>query len=145
MRTYRILMVEDNPADVVIVREILKDSATSYEISVVDSGENALPFLRKQGNYSSANRPDLVLLDINLPKKSGHEILGEIKRDSDLKAIPVVMFSSSSSPRDVQEAYGQHANSYIRKPQNLDGFVEVLRVLEHFWFNTASLPSVRAI
>ena len=144
MRAFRILMVEDNPADVVLVREILKESAKRFEIAVVTNGEDALPFLKRQGTYSTAPRPDLILLDINLPKRSGHEILHDVKRDDDLRTIPVVMFSSSASLRDVEQAYLHHANSYIRKPQSLDGFIEVLKVLEAFWFGTASLPQARA-
>lgn len=140
MRPFRILIVEDNPGDVLLLREVLRDWNTKVEIGVVQTGDEALPYLRQQSRFADAPRPDLVLLDINLPKRNGHDILKEIKSDEVLKAIPVVIFSSSTSSRDVDKSYALHANSYICKPQNLEDYFGVLKSLEAFWFRTATLP-----
>jgi CheY-like chemotaxis protein len=134
-------MVEDSPTDVLITREAIEQARVINTLHVVENGEEALDFLRKEGKHGTAPRPDLVLLDWNLPRKSGHEVLGEIKSDQDLKAIPVVILTSSRADVDVLKAYGLHANCYITKPMDFSSFVELVTSLNHFWFSTATLPS----
>jgi two-component system, chemotaxis family, response regulator Rcp1 len=139
-RRIEILMVEDSPTDVLITREAIKTSKLVNELHVVDDGVEALAFLRKQGKYSSASRPDLVLLDWNLPRKSGREVLEEVKSDQHLKIIPVVILTSSKAEEDVLRAYGLHANAYITKPVDFNSFVELVKSISHFWFTVVTLP-----
>lgn len=135
-----ILLVEDNPGDVRLTREVLRDGKLHNDLHVVEDGIEALAFLRRVGNYTDAPRPDLVLLDLNLPKKDGREVLAEIKADSDLKRIPVVVLTTSKAEEDVFKAYDLHANCYITKPVDLDQFITVVRSIEEFWFTIVKLP-----
>ncbi len=137
-----ILMVEDNPADVRLTREAFKDAKVLNNMSVVGDGEEALLFLRRQGNYSDAPRPDLILLDLNLPKKDGREVLAEIKSDPLLKRIPVVVLTTSEDEKDVLKAYDLHVNAYITKPVNLDQFMKVVEAVEDFWLTVVKLPEM---
>ena len=139
-RPIEILLVEDNPADVRMTVEALKDCRVSNTLSVVEDGEQALSFLHKHDGYSQRPRPDLILLDLNLPRKDGHEVLAEIKADPELRKIPVVVLTTSENERDVRRAYDLNANCYITKPMDLAGFAEVIRAIEHFWFTVVSLP-----
>ena len=139
-RPVEILLVEDNPGDVGLTRETLKDSKLLNHMSVVDDGVEAMAFLRREGKYVNATRPDLILLDLNLPKKDGREVLAGIKTDEQLRRIPVVVLTTSSAERDVLETYDLHANCYITKPVNLDQFTAVVRAIEEFWFTIVKLP-----
>jgi CheY-like chemotaxis protein len=141
MKRIEILMVEDSPTDVLITREAIKGSKLVNDLHVVEDGVEAMSFLRREGRYASSPRPDLVLLDWNLPRKSGHEVLGEIKSDQDLKVIPVVILTSSRADVDVLKAYGLHANCYVTKPVDFSSYVELVTSLNHFWFSTVTLPS----
>ena len=136
-----ILLVEDNPADVRLTREALKEEKIYNNLVVVEDGEEALAFLRKEGKYAKAVRPDLILLDLNLPKIDGREVLKEIKNDDKLKAIPVVVLTVSKSEEDVLKSYNLHANCYITKPVDLKQFVKVARSIQEFWFTIVKLPS----
>jgi two-component system response regulator len=136
-----ILMVEDSPTDVLITREAFGQAKLVNSLHVVEDGVEALAFLRRQRQYSSAPRPDLVLLDWKLPKKSGSEVLAEIKSDEDLKVIPVVVLTSSRAEVDVLKAYGLHANCYITKPVDFSSSVALMASISHFWFTVATLPS----
>jgi two-component system, chemotaxis family, response regulator Rcp1 len=135
-----ILMAEDNPGDVRLTRESLKDASRPCNLSAVADGTEALAFLRREGVYADAPRPSLVLLDLNMPKLDGHELLAEMKSDPDLRRIPVVVFTSSAEARDVFEAYDRHANAYVIKPVRLEDFSEVVKSFEDFWLTTAVLP-----
>lgn len=137
-----ILMVEDNPADVRLTREAFKDAKVLNNMSVVVDGEEALMFLRHQGNYSDAPRPDLILLDLNLPKKDGREVLAEIKSDPALRRIPVVVLTTSEDEKDILKAYDLHVNAYITKPVNLDQFMKVVEAVEDFWLTVVKLPEM---
>lgn len=141
IKRIEILMVEDSPTDVLLAREAISQAKLVNNLYVVEDGVEAMAFLRKQGQYSNSPRPDLVLLDLNLPKKSGKEVLAEIKADETLKLIPVVVLTSSKAETDVIKAYGLHANCYIAKPVEFDSFVEVVRSISHFWFSVVTLPS----
>ncbi|MCZ3367356.1 MULTISPECIES: response regulator [Methanobacterium] len=129
-----ILLVEDNAADVRLINEIFKDFTTLNKMHVVNDGIAAMDFLHKKGEYKNAPRPDLVLLDLNLPRKDGREVLVEIKEDENLKSIPVIILTTSSAPEDISETYN-YANSFITKPANLDSFIKVLKSLEDFWID----------
>lgn len=137
---FPVLLVEDNPGDVELVRQSLRPEGIELRLSVVRSGEEALEFLHRQPPYEAAPRPRLVLLDLNLPRKGGLQILDEIKVDPDLRRIPVVILTSSQSPHDVARCYDHHASSYVSKPIDLDEFSTAMRSLERFWFGTAELP-----
>ena len=139
-RTFEILLVEDNPGDVRLTRETLQDFEVLNHLSVVGDGVEAMAFLRREGKYVHASRPDLILLDLNLPRKDGREVLTEIKVDEQLKRIPVVMMISSSAVQDFLSTYKHHANLYIKKPIDLDQFGAVVKSLEAFWFSTVQLP-----
>ena len=140
-RRIEILMVEDSPTDVLLTREALKGSKLINELHVVEDGEEAMAFLRREGRFASATRPDLVLLDWNLPKKSGRDVLADIKSDETLKIIPVVILTSSKAEVDVLRAYGLHANAYVTKPIGFESFVEVVGTISHFWFSVVTLPT----
>ncbi len=136
-----ILLVEDNPADVRLTIEALKEGKVSNHLSVAYDGVEALEFLRKNGKYSDAPRPDLVLLDLNMPRKDGREVLEDIKTDPDLKRIPVVIMTTSKAEQDIIKSYNLHANCYVTKPIDLDQFIEVVKAVEDFWLTIVTLPS----
>jgi CheY-like chemotaxis protein len=135
-----ILLVEDNPGDVRLTIEALKDGKVRNRLSVAPDGVEAMAFLRQEGKYAGAPRPDLILLDLNLPKKDGREVLAEIKADERLRQIPVVVLTTSSSEQDILHSYDLHANCYIPKPVDLDQFIDVVRGIENFWLTVVRLP-----
>ena len=135
-----ILLIEDNAGDVRLVEEGLKQGQVRHHLSVARDGLEALAFLKQQSTYAAAPRPDLIVLDLNLPRKDGREVLAEIKAASELRTIPVVVFSSSQADSDVLASYGLHANCYISKPVDLDQFLEAVRAIEGFWLSVARLP-----
>ncbi len=135
-----ILLVEDSPSHVLITREALQEAKILNTLHVVEDGVEAMAFLRNEGTYKNAPRPDLILLDLNLPRKDGREVLEEIKADTRLKHIPVVVLTTSSAEEDVVRAYGLHANCYVVKPVEFDSFVKAVRSIEHFWFSIVTLP-----
>jgi len=139
-KAVEILMVEDNPGDVRLAQEALKDAKVTNNIYVVKDGAEAMAFLRRQDKYADAVRPDLILLDLNLPKKDGREVLAEIKEDRDLKRIPVVILTISKDEEDIIKTYNLHANCYITKPVDLGQFMEVVKAIEDFWFTIVKLP-----
>ncbi|HLI26557.1 MAG TPA: response regulator [Chloroflexota bacterium] len=136
-----ILLVEDSPADVDLTREALEDAKVRNHLSVVADGVEALAFLRREGRYADAPRPDLILLDLNLPKKDGREVLAEIKADPALRRIPVVVLTTSEAEQDILRSYDLHANCYITKPVDLEAFIEVVRSIEGFWLAIVRLPT----
>jgi CheY-like chemotaxis protein len=138
-----VLLVEDSPTDVMLTREALENATVLNVLHVADNGVEAMEFLRRQGTFSSAPRPDLILLDLNMPRKNGQEVLAEIKGDESLKAIPVVMLTTSKTGTDVLEAYKHHANCYITKPVDFDAFAEVVVSIFSFWFSVVTLPTPR--
>lgn len=135
-----ILMAEDNPADVELTRESLEQAKIANELHVTIDGEQTMRFLRREPPYQDAPTPDLVLLDLNMPKKSGHEVLEEVKSDPELKTIPVVVLTSSAAEEDIVKSYQHHANCYVTKPVGLDGLIEVVTKIEDFWFSVVKLP-----
>ena len=135
-----VLLVEDNPGDVRLTLEALKDGKVNNHLSVVGDGVEALAFLRREEKYADAPRPDLVLLDLNLPKKDGRDVLAEIKKDEDLKRIPVVVLTTSKAEEDILKTYDLHANCYVTKPVDFDQFVMVVKSVEDFWFTVVKLP-----
>jgi CheY-like chemotaxis protein len=135
-----VLLVEDNPGDVRLTHEALKEGRTPTRLNVVGDGEAALDFLRRRGRYTQAPRPALILLDLNLPRRSGREVLAEIKADEQLRSIPVVVLTSSQAEQDVRAAYHLNANCYVTKPADLEEFLRVMRALEEFWLSVAQLP-----
>lgn len=141
VRPVEILLVEDNPGDVRLTMEALKESKVINRLTVVKDGVEALAFLRRQGPYAQAPRPHLVLLDLNLPKKDGREVLAEIKADEDLKRIPVVILTTSQDEQDVFKSYHLHANCYITKPVDLEQFITVVKSIEDFWLGIVVLPA----
>jgi chemotaxis family two-component system response regulator Rcp1 len=135
-----ILLVEDNPGDVRLTQEALRDAKVLNRISVAPDGIEALAFLRREGKHATSPRPDLILLDLNLPKKDGREVLEEIKQDPDLRRIPVVILTTSQAERDIVQSYDLHANCYISKPVDLDQFITVVGSIKNFWFTVVQLP-----
>lgn len=135
-----ILLVEDSPADVRLTQEALRNTKLINRLAVASDGMEALAMLRKEGRYASDPRPDLILLDLNLPKKNGRAVLSEIKEDPDLKRIPVVVITSSTAEEDVLRSYDLHANCYITKPLELQQFVQVVKSIENFWVGIVKLP-----
>jgi CheY-like chemotaxis protein len=133
-------LVEDNPGDVRLTVEALKESKVRNNMSVVCDGAEAIAFLRRQGAHKKAPRPDIILLDLNLPKKDGREVLAEIKQDPDFKRIPVVILTTSKAEEDILRTYNLHANCYITKPVNLNQFMLVVKAIEDFWFMIVKLP-----
>lgn len=144
-RFVEILLVEDNPADIEITRLSLMRSNIHNNLNVVMDGAEAIQYLRKEGQFAEALRPDLVLLDLNLPKKGGHQVLGEIKQDKDLADIPVVVLSSSNAEMDIKKSYKLHANCYVRKPVDFDQFVNIISETKDFWFRVAKLPTTVSV
>jgi two-component system response regulator len=137
----RILLVEDNPGDIRLTQEALKESQMEIHLDIVTDGEQAVDFLLKRGKFTEAIRPNLILLDLNLPKKNGIEVLKEIKADESLKKIPVIVLTTSDADHDINKAYSLHANCYILKPVDFDDFAKVIRLVESFWFKTAKLTT----
>jgi chemotaxis family two-component system response regulator Rcp1 len=135
-----ILLVEDNPADVVLTEAVLAEAKVANRLWVARDGKEAMEFLRREARHPESPRPDLMLLDLNLPRKGGLEVLAEMKADQALRAIPVVVLTTSSAERDVLAAYDQHVNAYITKPVDLDQFVAVVRAVDDFWLAVVRLP-----
>jgi chemotaxis family two-component system response regulator Rcp1 len=135
-----ILLVEDNPGDVRLTKEALKESKIRNTLHVAEDGVEAIAFLRKEGKYATMPRPDIIILDLNLPRKDGREVLAEIKVDEDLKRIPVVVLTTSRAEEDILKTYNLHANCYITKPVNLDQFVKIVSAIEDFWLTIVKLP-----
>jgi chemotaxis family two-component system response regulator Rcp1 len=140
-RPVEILLIEDNAGDVRLTREALRENKLHNNLSVVGDGVKAMAFLRRQGIYVQSPRPDLILLDLNLPKKDGRQVLSEIKTDDELKRVPVVILTTSKAEEDVVRAYDLHANCYITKPVDLEQFLTVVRAIEEFWLAIVKLPS----
>ncbi|HMJ46896.1 MAG TPA: response regulator [Ferruginibacter sp.] len=140
MKDVHILLVEDNEGDIILTLEAFKSGKLRNDISVVRDGEEAIRFLKKEGEFTDACRPDIILLDINLPKLDGKETLHYIKNDEEFKSIPVVMLTTSSSEKDVQDAYNCHANCYITKPVDFTKFIQVVQFIENFWITIVKLP-----
>jgi CheY-like chemotaxis protein len=139
-RPVEILLVEDNPGDVRLTMEALRGGRVRNNIHVVEDGVQAMDFLRRQGDYGAVPRPDLILLDLNLPKKDGWQVLGEVRQDPALKRIPVVILTSSAAEQDILQAYELAANCYITKPVDLEQFLRVLKSIEDFWLVIVKLP-----
>ena len=135
-----ILLVEDNPGDVRLTKEALKEGKVYSNLHTVKDGVEAMEFLRRQGKYSSVPRPDIILLDLNLPRKDGREVLQEIKSDSSLKRIPVVVLTTSKAEEDVLRTYNLHANCYVTKPVDLEKFIVVVKSIDRFWLTVVTLP-----
>ena len=140
LRTATILIMEDNPTDVMIMQEALSNYKVRIDLHVAVDGVAGMEYLRRMGGHANAPRPDLILLDLNMPRKNGHEVLAEIKSDASLSSIPVVVLTTSSAEDDVARAYGAHVNCYIRKPVDFTRFVEIIHSIEHFWFTVVALP-----
>ena len=141
LKIVEILLVEDSPGDIRLTQEALKESKISNNLHVVMDGEEAIAFLKKRDKFSEKPRPDLILLDLNLPKKDGREVLAEIKKDEDLKRIPVVVLTMSELEEDVLKSYNLYANCYITKPVDLNQFIKVILSIENFWFTIVKLPN----
>ena len=137
-----ILLVEDSPGDVRLTQEAFKDAKVHINLHVASDGAEAMAFLGRQGKHSNAPRPDLILLDLNLPKKDGREVLTELKESPTLKCIPVVILTTSASETDIQGSYQRHANCFITKPVDLEGFLRVVKSIDNFWLTVVKLPSV---
>jgi CheY-like chemotaxis protein len=140
--TMSLLLVEDNPADVRLMQEALRTSKTKYRFFVANDGEDAMAFLHHRDNYADMPVPDVILLDLNLPRKDGREVLREVKQDGKLKHIPIVVLTTSESIDDISKCYMNHANCYITKPLDFDKFDEIVRLIEAFWFMTVQLPKM---
>jgi CheY-like chemotaxis protein len=140
-KSLQILLVEDNEGDVRLIKEAFNESNIDKSFSVAKDGEDALNYLYKKGKYADCLRPDIIFLDINLPKKNGFEVLEQIKNDPDLKRIPVIMLSSSSSEDHIHKSYELSANCYVTKPVDFDEYTEVVKTIEDFWFDKAKLPA----
>ncbi|MDX2216671.1 MAG: response regulator [Oculatellaceae cyanobacterium bins.114] len=140
-RPIEILLIEDNPGDVRLTREVLKDGKISNHLNVVEDGAQAIEFLCRTGRFIQAPRPDLILLDLNLPRKDGREVLAEIKLNQQWKRIPVIVLTTSQAEEDILKAYDLHANCYITKPIDLEQFIKVIRSIENFWLAIVKLPS----
>jgi len=136
----RILLVEDNPGDARLTMEALLEAKVHNSVTVIEDGEEAMAYLRRRGRHADAPRPDIILLDLNLPKKDGREVLAEVKADPDLKRIPVVIMTTSTAEEDILRSYNLHANCYVTKPVDLDQFIKVVRALDDFWLSIVKLP-----
>jgi two-component system, chemotaxis family, response regulator Rcp1 len=137
---FEVLLVEDSPGDVRLTREALKDAKVHINLHVAADGMQAMEFLKREGKYAGVPRPDLILLDLNLPKKDGREVLEEIKENPALQSIPIVILTTSSSEEDVLKSYRLHANCYISKPVDLEGFLKVVKSIDSFWLTIVTLP-----
>lgn len=140
-RDLEILLVEDNPGDVRLTQEALKDSPTPSHLNVARDGEEALSILRREGRYAGVPRPDLIVLDLNLPKKDGREVLSEVKADPSLRRIPVAILTTSNAEQDIVRAYDLHANCYVIKPVGLEDYIQAVRSIQSFWSYVVKLPS----
>ena len=140
-RPIRILLVEDSPSDAKLAVKALSLAKVANHVDLVEDGVEAMEFLRRKGKYLAASRPDLVLLDLNLPRKDGREVLEELKADPELKTIPVVVLTTSKEEQDILRSYQLHANCYINKPVNFERFIEVVQSIEHFWLSIVVLPA----
>lgn len=140
MMSVEILLVEDNLGDIRLTQVALKDSKIANTLNVVKDGVDALAYLRREGPFANATRPDIILLDLNLPRKDGREVLEEIKADESLRRIPVVVLTTSSADEDIVRSYNLHANCFITKPVDLNSFVTIVKSIEHFWFQIVKLP-----
>jgi two-component system, chemotaxis family, response regulator Rcp1 len=140
-KSAEILLVEDNPGDIRLMQEAFKEGGFASKLNVARDGEQAMAFLRQEGPYGKSARPSLILLDLNLPRKDGREVLAEIKKEKHLRHIPVLVLSTSTSTEDIRRAYDLHANCYIPKPADLETLVELGRVIEDFWLGKALLPA----
>jgi CheY-like chemotaxis protein len=141
MRPIEILIVEDNPGDVRLTREAMQESKIIVSLQSVEDGVEAMAYLRRQGKYAAAARPDLILLDLNLPRKDGREVLQDVKSDDDLKRIPVVILTTSEAEEDILRSYNLHANAYVTKPVELEAFLHVVRSIEEFWLSVVKFPA----
>jgi CheY-like chemotaxis protein len=139
-RAIEIMLVEDNPGDVRLTREALKEAKVRNSLSVAGDGVEAMAFLRREGTHSTAPRPDIILLDLNLPRKDGRQVLAEIKADPELRRLPVVILTTSKAEEDILKTYDLHANCFITKPVDFDQFVKVVHSIEHFWLSIVTLP-----
>lgn len=139
-KPFEILLVEDNPAEVKLTQEAFKEGKIFTNLNVVNDGEKAMDYLKKRNGFANIHRPDLILLDLNLPKKDGREVLNEIKHDPDLRTIPVVVMTSSDSDEDILKVYNLHVNCYVKKPIDFEQFIKVVQKIEEFWFTVAILP-----
>jgi len=139
-RPVEILLVEDNPGDVRLTKEALKESKVLNNLVVAEDGEEAIKVLRREGEYADAARPDIIFLDLNLPRKDGREVLAEIKQDAELRRIPVVILTTSKAEEDILRTYDLHANCYITKPIDMEQFIKVVKATENFWFTIVKLP-----
>jgi len=138
--TFEILLVEDNPGDARLAQEALKEGRMTSRLKVVVDGVEAMAYLRREGQYAGSPRPNLVLLDLNLPRKDGRQVLAELKADEDLRRIPVVVLTTSQAEQDILRSYDLHANCYITKPVDLDRFISVVRSIEEYWCSVVTLP-----
>jgi len=141
MKAIHILLVEDNEGDILLTKEALEDAKIHVKLSVVKDGKEAIDFINKQGKYTAAELPDLLLLDVNLPKKNGHEVLQYIKSNENLKHIPVIMLTTSSSEKDINLAYNNYVSCYITKPVDVNDFLGVVTTIENFWISIVKLPT----
>lgn len=141
LKPIEILLVEDSPTDAMLAKEALEYSKVNNTLHTVTDGVEALAYLNKEGKYANAPRPELILLDLNLPKKDGRQVLSEIKSSEELKRIPVVVLTTSEDEKDIFEAYGEHANCYIVKPVDFEKFAKVVKDIEGFWFSVVTLPA----
>jgi two-component system, chemotaxis family, response regulator Rcp1 len=139
-RLVQILLVEDSPADIELTRQALAEGRVANEVHVVEDGEAAIDFIRRRGAFAQAPRPDLILLDLNLPRKDGREVLAELKGDPDLCTIPVVVLTTSAADEDILHAYRQHVNSYIRKPVRLEELIRMVCSIDEYWLGIVALP-----
>lgn len=139
-RPVEILLVEDNPGDVRLTEEALREAKVRNNLNIVGDGEAALDFLKRRNSWADAARPDIILLDLNLPKKDGRQVLAEIKADPDLRRIPVVVLTTSKAEEDILRSYDLHANCYVTKPLDFDQFINVVRSIEEFWLQVVRLP-----
>jgi CheY-like chemotaxis protein len=135
-----VLLVEDNPGDVWLLREAFRESGFRCELSIIDKGDAALAFLQRQGRYQQVRRPDLVLLDLHLPGRGGHEVLERIKLSEELRRIPVVVLTCSDNPHDVERAYRNQASGFIAKPGEMEGFIDIVNSIRQYWFETVIRP-----
>jgi two-component system, chemotaxis family, response regulator Rcp1 len=139
-RPAEILLIEDNPGDVLLIQEALRTSGTGSRLHVAEDGTEAMAFLRREGGYEARALPDLIILDLNIPKRDGREVLAEIKSDPEMRRIPVVILTTSDADEDVAQTYDLHANCYITKPVDFDRFTAIVRLIESFWLSIAKLP-----
>jgi CheY-like chemotaxis protein len=143
VKPIEILLVEDSPGDVLIAREALTEAKLLNTIHIAEDGVEAMDFLHKRGKFADAPTPELILLDLNLPRKSGREVLAEIKADDVFKKIPVVVLTTSSAEEDILKSYNLHANCYVVKPVEFESFVQAVKSIQHFWFSVVTLPPVK--